>query len=432
MTGATVTSPSDGPRLRRALGLWSVTLSGVGIILGAGIYVLVGEAAEDAGNATWVAFLVAAALAGVTGFAFAELSSMFPEAGASAAYAEEAFGARVGFVTGWLGIAANVIGAGAVALGFGGYADELFGWDQRLVALAAIGACALVIYIGVRETVRLAMVFAVLEGAGLIFVIAVGLPDLPPPSFLDPPHGISGIMAAAALVFFAYEGFEGMVSLAEETKDPTSTLPRAILLAIAVTSVLYLTVAMVATAVVPWEELAASSAPLALVTRTAANDRLASALSAVALFATFNTVLLLLATGARISYGMARRRLLPDILATVSRRGTPWISTLVLSVVAAGFVLSGNIGYVAQVTNIAVFGQFLAVNAAVIALRRSRRDQVRPFTIRGTIGGVPVAAVVGLGGTIIFAAFMDRDALVTGGIALAIGGVVSVFTLRGH
>lgn len=407
-----------------------MTISGVGIILGAGIYVLVGEAAADAGSATWAAFLIAAVLAGVTGFAFAELAAMFPEAGASAVYAEEAFGPRVGFVTGWLDVAVNIIGAGAVALGFGGYAHDLFGWDHRLVALSAIAVCALVIYAGVRETVGLAMLFAVLEGSGLLVVIAVGLPDLPPPSFFDAPHGLSGVLAASALVFFAYEGFEEMVSLAEETKDPTRTLPRAILLAVGVTSALYLSVALVATTVVPWPLLAESNAPLALVVRTATSDRLADALSVLALFATFNTVLLLMATGSRISYGMANRRLLPQVLGRVSRRGTPWVATVVLSVIAALFVASGDIGFVAQVTNFAVFGQFLAVNAAVIALRHSRPTAVRPFTTRGSIRGVPVTAAVGLAGTLLFAAFMDRGALATGVVALLAGVALSFVMLR--
>ncbi len=425
----TVTSP-ERPGLRRTLGLWPVTISGVGIVLGAGIYVLVGEASADAGSATWVAFLAAAVLAAVTGFTFAELAGMFPEAGASAAYAEEAFGPRTGFITGWLDVTVNVVGAGAVALGFGGYAEELFGWDQRTVAIASIAACAAIVYAGVRETAGLAMLFAIVEGGGLLVVIAVGLPDLPPPSFFDAPHGIKGILAATALVFFAYEGFEEMVSLSEETKDPTSTIPRAVLLAVGITSVFYLTVAMVATAVVPWRELSVTAAPLALVVRTAANERLADALSVIALFATFNTVLLLLATGARITYGMAHRRLPPGVLGAVSGRGTPWVATLALTMIAAAFVLSGNIAFVAQVTTFAVFGQFLAVNAAVIALRSSRRDQVRPFAIRGTVAGVPVTAVVGLASTLLFAAFMDRDALTIGAAALALGFVVSPFALR--
>lgn len=425
-------TPPSPPQLRRALGLWSVTVSGIGIVLGAGIYVLVGEAAADAGSATWVAFLAAAVLAAVTAFSFAELAGMFPEAGASAAYAEEAFGARTGFITGWLDVTVNVVGAAAVSLGFGGYAQELFGLEQRAVAASAVALCAFIIYIGVRETTGVSMFFAGIEAGGLVLVIVVGLPDLPPSSFFDAPHGFGGILAATALVFFAYEGFEEMVSLSEETKDPTSTIPRAVLLAVGATSVFYLTVAMVATAVVPWEELAESSAPLALVVKTASNDRLGDALSVVALFATFNTVLLLLATGARITYGMAHRRLLPGVLAKVSRRGTPWLATLVLSAIAFGFMFSGNIGFVAQVTTFAVFGQFLVVNAAVIALRRSRSEQARPFRVRATIAGAPVTAIVALATTVLFVVFMNRAALVTGTVALALGFLVSLVVLRGR
>lgn len=417
--------------LRRQLGLWSITLSGVGIVLGAGIYVLIGEAAGEAGNTTWLAFLLAAALAALTGLSFAELSAMMPEAGASASYAREAFGPRVGFVTGWLDVSVNVIGAAAVALGFGGYFADLFGWDARAIALAAVILCAVIGYIGVRETVGLAVAFALAEAAGLIFVIVVGVPHIGTVSLIGGGHGLTGVLAAAALVFFAYEGFEEIASLAEEAQEPTKTIPRAIVLSVGVTSVLYVLVALIATSVVPWAELADSSAPLARVVEAAANDRLADAVSVIALFATFNTVLLLLATGARVTYGMANRQLLPRQLAAVSRsRGTPWAATIVVAGVAVAFIFSGDIGFVAQVTNFAVFGQFLAVNGALIALRRRQPERARPFTVRYAIAGVPVSAALAIVGTLIFAVSMERGAFLTGLAALAIGFALSYPSLR--
>lgn len=155
------------------------------------------------------------------------------------------------------------------------------------------------------------------------------------------------------------------------------------------------------------------------------------ALSVIVLFATFNTVLLLLATGARVTYGMANRQLLPRPLAAVSRsRGTPWAATLIVGLVAAAFVFSGDIGFVAQVTTFAVFGQFLAVNAALIALRRRQPDRTRPFTVRYAIAGVPVSAALAIAGTLGFAAFMERDALLTGIAALALGFALSYPSLR--
>ena len=425
-----MTSAGAPTRLRRTLGLWPVTISGVGIILGAGIYVLVGEASADAGGATWAAFLIAGLLAAFTGLSFAELSGMFPEAGGSAAYAEEAFGSRTAFITGWLDVAVNIIGAAAVALGLGGYASNLLGGEPRLIAVGTLVGCAVIVYAGVRETISLAVVFAALEAAGLIFIIVVGIPDLPGPSPLEMPHGITGVLAAAALVFFAYEGFEEIVSLAEEAKNPTYTIPRAIVLAIGLTSVIYVLVAAVATAVVPWEELAGAPAPLALVASAASNDRFADALSVLALFATFNTVLLLLATGARVTYGMANRRLLPAVLGRLSARQTPWVATFGLTGLAVAFAYSGDIGYVAQVSTFAVFGQFLVVNAAVIALRRHQAEVERPFRARWSIRGVPLTPVMGIATTLLLAAFMERAAFVTGAVALAIGIAVSFMTLR--
>jgi APA family basic amino acid/polyamine antiporter len=425
-----MTSAGAPTGLRRSLGLWPVTISGVGIILGAGIYVLVGEAAADAGGATWAAFLIAGLLAAFTGLSFAELSGMFPEAGGSAAYAEEAFGPRVGFLTGWLDVAVNVIGAAAVAIGLGGYASDLLGGDPRIIAVGTLLVCAAIVYAGVRETISLAVLFAALEATGLIFIIVVGIPDLPGPSPLEMPHGITGLLAAAALVFFAYEGFEEIVSLAEEAKNPTYTIPRAIVLAVALTSVIYVMVAAVATAVVPWEALAGAPAPLARVAEAASNDRFADALSVLALFATFNTVLLLLATGARVTYGMANRRLLPALLGRLSRRQTPWVATCGLTVLAVAFAYSGDIGYVAQVSTFAVFGQFLAVNAAVITLRRRQPGLHRPFVTHGTVGGVPVTPLLGIATTLLLAAFMERTAFVTGLLALALGVLVSLVVLR--
>ncbi len=418
------------PGLRRTLGLWPVTLSGIGIVLGAGIYVLVGEASGDAGGATWIAFLLAGGLAVLTGLSFAELAAMIPEAGGSAAYSEEAFGPHVGFVTGWLDIAVNVIGAAAVALGFAGYCVELFGGEQRAIAMAALAVCTVVVCAGVRETVSLAMVFALLEGAGLAIVIAVGLPDLPGPAPLEAPRGLTGILAATALVFFAYEGFEEMVSLAEETRDPERTIPQAIVIAIGVTSVIYVLVAAVATAVVPWEALAEAPAPLALVASTAAGDRVADVLSVIALFATFNTVLLLLATGARLTYGMSNRRLLPPVFGRLSRRQTPWIAATGLLGLAMVFVLMGDTGYVAQVSTFAVFGQFIAVNSAVIWLRLRDPERDRPFRVQLSVRGVPLLAAGGVAATVLLALFMDRTAFVTGSVALVAGVAVSFFAVH--
>jgi APA family basic amino acid/polyamine antiporter len=418
-------------QLHRRLGLAGTTLSGVGIILGAGIYVIIGEAAGDAGSAVWVSFLIAAVLAGATGLSYAELASMFPEAGASSTYVREAFGRRAGFLVGWMRITIGVIGAAAVAIGFGGYADELLGAPDRATTAGLILLSGVVVVIGVRETVALAVAMTLAEVAGLVFVIVVGLPDVGSSSLLEAPDGLFGIVGGAALIFFAFEGFEQIATLSEETTNPTRTIPRAMLFSIVIATALYLLVAIVALSVVPWERLAGSDSPLADVVAAAAGERFADVLSTVALFATGNTVLLLLATAARMTYGMANRGLIPAVFRRVApRRRTPWVAAATVTAAAAMVSMFGDIGLVAQTANFAVFGAFIAINATLIQLRLRRPELPRPFRIGWALRGVPVTAVVGGMGAAALALAMDGEALLGGTLALGAGLAVSFFALR--
>ena len=414
------------PGLRRRIGLFGAAASGVGIVLGAGIYVLIGEAAGLAGNAVWASFLLGALLAAGTGLSYAELTAMFPEAGAAAAYAREAFGRRTAFVTGWMDVTVNAVGAPAVALGFGGYLATLTGLDRTTIAAGVVLLCAAVALLGVAETIGLAAAFAAIEVAGLLFVTLVGLPHLGSVDLLQAHGGTTAVLGAAALVFFAYEGFEEIATLSEEVTDPIRNIPRALLIAIGVTTSLYVLVAAVAVSVVPWEQLAESTAPLAAVVSAVAGSRAGEVLSFVALFATFNTVLLLLATGPRAMYGMSRRGLLPAVFGTIwARRGTPAVSILLTAVVSLLFVASGDIAFVAQVTNFAVFMLFVVVNGALIRLRMTRPNVLRPFRAGPSFGPVPVPSAIGLGGAVALALFMERDAILAGLAALVLGVALS-------
>jgi len=379
----------------------------------------------------WASFLVAALLAAGTGLSYAELTSMFPEAGAAAAYAKEAFGARVGFVTGWMDIVVNAIAAPAVALGFGSYLGALTGVSPTVLAVAVLLVCAGIVLLGVRQTVGVAGLFALIEVSGLVFVIVVGVPRLGEVNLLTVEGGVAGLLGAAALVFFAYEGFEEIATLSEEVKDPTRTIPIALIASIIVTTVIYALVAAVVVSAVPWQQLAASEAPLADVVRELSGSTFASAISFVALFATFNTVLLILATGPRAMYGMARRRLLPPVFGRVwAARGTPWVSIAVVTVVSVLFALSGDISFVAQVTNFAVFTLFVVVNGAVMRLRMTQPDRPRPFRVRPSVAGFPLPSLVGLGGALVLSAYMDIRALAVGVAALVLGLALSFVLVR--
>ncbi len=229
--------------LKRVLGLFEITISGIGIILGAGIYALIGEAAGLAGNAVWMAFAFSALVALFTGLSYAELSSMFPRASAEYEYTAQAFGRFPAFVIGWLITFSGVIGAATVALGFAGYFFALSGAPRVPSALILVALLSAVIFTGIKQSAWVAIAFTVVEALGLVFVIVLGIPYLGSVDYLEMPFGFSSVFQASALIFFAFIGFEEMVKLSEEAKNPEKIIPRGLILAILACIVLYVLVA---------------------------------------------------------------------------------------------------------------------------------------------------------------------------------------------
>jgi APA family basic amino acid/polyamine antiporter len=241
--------------LSRRLGLWATTLAGVGIILGVGIYVLVGVAARDAGNAVWLSFLIAAIVAALTGISYARLSRLRQKNAPEFQYLGMAFGSVPAFLTGWLILWATVISMAAVAHGFAGYLEHLIGLPHLAGALGLVVFTSLVVFIGVGQSILLSGVLTVLAAGGLVLIIGIGIPSFGQVSLLEMPRGISGAIGAAPLVFFAYLGFEGIANLAEEMKNPQRDLSRAILMALGFSTILYLLVSISAVSVLGWQEL---------------------------------------------------------------------------------------------------------------------------------------------------------------------------------
>ena len=386
-----------GGRLKRALGLPEVTLSGIGIILGAGIYALMGEAAGLAGNAVWVAFGISAVMAACTGLSYAELSSMFPRASAEYTYAGRAFGRTAAFLVGWLILASGVLSAATVALGFGGYVAGLTGIQVVPAALILIAGLAAIGVYGIRETALFAIAMTLIEAGGIVFVIVIGLPYLGSVDYFAMPKGLSGVFEASALVFFAYMGFEEMVKLAEETREPEKTIPRALILALATAVVLYMLVTVSAVSVLGWEGLAATPAPFAAIAEAALGGSAALIISLVALCATANTSLLLIVSTSRLAWGMAGDGALPAPLARVHPAfRTPWVAVVAAAAIAAAFTLPGRITYVANATNFALFLTFALVNATVVFLRFREPDTPRPFRVPLDVLEVPLMPVLGI------------------------------------
>jgi len=401
-------------------------VGGVGIILGAGIYVLIGEVAGHAGNALWVSFLMAAVMAVTVGLSYAELASTFPLAGADYEYTRQALGPRAAFVVGWLIVIGNLVAAAAVALGFGSYLGTFLDVGARPVAVGALLLATLIAFYGVRESVWTSMVLTLVEAGGLAFIIAIGVPHLGEVDLLDAKAGTAGIFSGAALVMFAFIGFEQIATLAEETRDAARVIPRALLLAIAITTTLYLLVALAAVSVLGWEALSESEAPLAGVASRVLGGRASDFIAVVALFSTANTVLLLLVAASRLIYGMAARGSLPRFLAWIHPSVHTPVRAIVLSlVVSVGFALSGDIGLVAGATNFAVFVGFAAVSLSLIVLRFTQADTPRPFRVPLNLGRLPLLPIAGLGFVGFMMANLDRDALLIGG-GLFLSGLVAM------
>ena len=365
--------------LRRSLGLWQVSATGVGVILGAGVYALIGPAAALAGDALWVAFLAAGATAGMTAYSYARLGAMQPKASPEFQYTALAFGSRIGFAAGWLMLVADVCAAAAVALGFAGYVTHITGTPTVLNAIGLLVVLGAFAGAGVTNSVRLALLLTAVEAAGLVFVIVIGVPSWGRTNHLVAPGGLGGVSAAAALIFFAYLGFDELGNFAEEMREPARDLPRALVIALTATTLIYVAVALSATAVVGWRELAATPAPLAVVARHVLGSRADAVMTGIALCATANTVLLLLMAAARSVYGMAAAGVLPAPLAHVGARAVPGRATMVVLGVAGALVLIGDLRDVALLTDAAVLASFMLVNAALVWLAARRRA--------GTAGG---------------------------------------------
>ncbi len=391
-------------KLKRKISLIGATFIGVGIILGAGIYVLIGSAVGMTGNFTWVIFVIAAFLAILTGLSYAELSAMFPKSAAEYVYTEEAFGYRsLSFVLGWIIILLGFFAAATVALGFSYYFTTLFGiptFEARIiVASILIVLLSIISYLGIEHSSRLNIIFVLIEVTGLIIIIIIGIPEIGSVNYFEFPAGVSFLVvfSAAALIFFAYIGFEDIANVAEEVKDPHKNLPKAIVYSTIITTIIYVLVAIAIVSILPWDQIAASDAPLMDVAAVKLGNAGWFILAIIALFATSNTVLIMLIVTSRQMYGMSKDKVLPAGLSKLSpKRRTPYLAVLITMIFTIiPIVFFGILEDVANATVFATLIAFFLVNLSLIVLRKKKPDLERPFKIKPNIKWVPIIPLLG-------------------------------------
>jgi amino acid transporter len=364
-------------------------------MLGAGIYGLIGQAAGQMGNAVWLAFLVALVAALLTALSYASLGSRYPHAGGAAYVVQRAFGWPIlSFTVGLAVVCSGLTSVATQSRVFAANLAQLLGTPDLPVSLLALGFLLLLtglVLRGIRESIWVNVACTLVEAAGLLTVIAVGISYWGAVDYFETPpapEGSSGdlfillVLQGAVLTFFAFIGFEDAINVAEECRNPQRTVPIGLIGAMIVSALIYVAVAITAVSVVPWSELAAAPGPLTEVVKRAAPALPPILFTGITLFAVANTALVNYVTASRLVYGMARQELLPARLAAVNRsRQTPHLAIAVLFAILAPLCLTGSIAQLASATVLLLLTVFAVVNGAMVVLKRRPGEPAGHFEV---------------------------------------------------
>lgn len=407
--------------LKQVFGLPTLVIYGVGDILGAGIYAVVGKIAGLSGFAVWISFIVALVVAALTALSYAELGSRFPKSGGVAYFVQEAFRTDwFSVLVGWLMFCTCLVSMATLSKAFSGYlttfAPLIPAW---LIILGLFFSLAIVNFWGMRESSALNIFCTCLEVSGLIVVIVVSTLFITGGGTAA--NGASNgvgwipIFQGASLAFYAFIGFEDIVNVSEEVKDPQRNVPRAIILALTIAGGVYILVSWLATRVLTPSALAASSAPLLDVVAQAQPSFPRVVFTIIALFAVLNTVLLNFVTASRLLFGMAREGLLPAWLGKLhSRRQTPYRTLFVILPIVIFLALSGTLQFLAGTTATLILTMFTLVNLSLFIIKR-REPQTRGFQVPAVI---PALALIS---NLVLVAFASRESYILAAVLAGMG-----------
>jgi APA family basic amino acid/polyamine antiporter len=411
-------------RLQRTLSWPHLVALGVGAIVGTGILTLIGVGADRAGPAVILSFVVAGAICACAALAYAEMATMIPASGSAYTYSYVVLGEIIAWVVGWSLLAEYTLVVATVAVGWSGYSVgfldglgvhlpaalthgpvmsgwQIVEWGVNVPALFIVAVVAGLLIVGTRESATLNAILVVVKLIALAVFVAVALPYFDGAN-LEPfapfglakhmsPDGVErGVMAAAAIIFFAFYGFDAISTAAEEAKNPSRDLAIGIVGSMVACVAIYMIVAVTAVGALSYTRFADSPEPLALILREIGQPKTATFLAASAVIALPTVILAFLYGQSRIFFVMARDRMLPESLATVSRRGTPVRITIFTAAVVTFFAAFFPIDQIAALANAGTLTAFAAVGICMLVMRRRAPDAVRPFR-------TPAAWLVGLG-----------------------------------
>jgi APA family basic amino acid/polyamine antiporter len=421
--GSLVTETTEeGHGLKKAVGSLHLTAMGVGAIIGTGIFVVIGEGAAIAGPAVILSFVLAAVACVFSALSYAELASSIPVAGSAYTYTYATLGEIVAWIIGWDLILEYGVSVAAIAVGWGGnlnaFLDSAFGIALpdaiakspedggifNLPAVFIVLAVTLLLVRGVTESVRVNLVMVVVKLAVLAFFIVVAMFNIGTGNFQPfAPSGVDGVTAAAAIIFFAYIGFDAVSTGSEEARNPARDLPLAIIGSLVICTVFYVLTAVGAIGIATPEQLGATDAPLAAALDEGAGISWAASILALGAVVAITSVVLVIMYGqTRIFFAMCRDGLLPQRLAQVNQRyGTPARLTVALGILIAILAALVPLSEIVKLVNIGTLFAFVLVNIGVLILRRTRPDMPRPYRVPWS----PVLPVLG----ILFAVYLMAD-----------------------
>ncbi len=366
--------------LKRSLTLPLISLYGLGNILGAGIYVLIGKVAGEAGYYSPAAFLVASVIAGISALSYSELSTRYPVSAGEAVYIQEGFNnSLLSRTVGLLITLAGIVSSAAITHGFAGYLQTFIDVPTPVIITLLILSLGALAAWGIDQSVKLAAILTLVELVGLLLIIATGYEFLntgPDPITDQSLSSFSwiGVMSGAFLAFYAYIGFEDMVNIAEEVKQPEKNMPMAILICVVMSTLLYATVAWIATSILTPAQLSASDAPLADI-YSHATGKTPVLITVIGLFAVVNGALIQIIMASRLIYGMAYRQWLPAKLGVInSTTRTPVYSTILVVITILIFALLLPLVTLAELTSYLVLGVFSLVNLALVRIKQKKPD----------------------------------------------------------
>lgn len=389
--------------LKRTLGFWDVLMFGVGGIVGAGIYAIIGKAAGLSGNMLWLSFVIAAAVALLTGLSYAEFVSRYPDSGGSFEYIKQGLGRKTAFVMSIFMAFTGIVAAAAISISFADYLSRLIDFPSWIIVICIISFMAFFNIIGAKYSSYYNSFATIVTILGLAAVVVTSIQEFGTTPLLETnERGWTGLLAGGALIFFSYIGFEDLVKMAEETKNPKVNMPKAVIISGLLVLIIYVLIAISAVSVLGWNNLSNSNGPLAAVIEAKLGTWGATSLVIIALFATSKTILSNILGTSRLLYDVARdsdRSWLKKFTTISGIGNAPNYAIIAISLVAMGFGLIGNLQVVASISNIFIFIVFGMVNIALLNLRykkRKEKDKMPPFYIRINVNNIPIPTIIAL------------------------------------